>query len=708
MKRLFYLFSICALQLSFSQKKSNYGKNDSIDVEIETVNITKKLPITKEIINIEKDLKTKNLAQDLPILLKNQISVESTSDTGNGVGYTSIKIRGIDATRINVNLNGIPYNDSESQGSFFVNIPDVVSSASQVIIQRGIGTSASGTASFGANMNIISRNPSDKFYFSTQSSLGSFYTYKNSFELGTGKILGEKLSFMGRYSIISSDGYRDRASSKLNSYNFMGIYELNDTKIRFQSFGGKEKTYQAWNGITGEQLNSNRKYNPSGEIYNKNSEIIGYYDNETDNYSQNHYHLLLDQNLGDHWKLKNTLHYTRGFGYYENYKSNENFGKYQNLVLDTVNLIKRKYLDNHFFGIVSQLNANLENWNLDFGISANNYIGDHYGKITRIFSPKLEYLDLEFYRNKATKKELSTYSKILYKIGDFEFFSDLQLRGISYQANTIKAHKEESPDFNKKYGFINPKTGFNYNLKNGKIYFSYASIDREPTRSDLVENPDVKQEKLQDFEVGYNANFGNLLLYANYYYMFYKNQLVLTGKLNDVGSPIHQNIGKSYRTGLELSIEYKISEKFSTTVNSNISRNKNINYIHSISKNETTETLYLGDTDIAFSPNFTGNFTLNYQTTNNFKLSLINKLVSTQYLDNTQNTNIKLPSYTISDFSATYNLKNNKFPMEFYLLVNNIFNKKYVNNGYVDEEGNPYYFPQAGTNFMIGMSASLF
>jgi len=700
MKEFVCLFTICTFMYSFSQQKNHTQKMqfDSLNVEIETVNIIKKIPVTSEIIDVKKDLSDKNLAQDLPIILKNQISVESTSDTGNGVGYTSIRIRGVDASRINVNLNGIPYNDSESQGSFFVNIPDVLSSASQVVVQRGIGTSSNGIASFGASMNIISRNPSDTFYFSTQNSIGSFSTYKNSFEMGTGKILNNKMSFMGRFSTINSDGYRDRAFSKLSSYNFMGIYELEDTKIRFQSFGGKEKTYQAWNGISKEQLKFNPKYNPSGEILDQNDNVIGFYDNETDNYSQRHYHLLLDQNIGKYWKIKNTLHYTRGFGYYENYESNQEFSKYDIYLANKGNLVKRKYLDNDFFGFVSKSDFDLNDWNLEFGIATNSYIGKHYGRIIRIFSPKWTDLNVEYYRNKATKNEFSSYVKILYGIGNFEFFGDLQFRGISYRTKVFKEHEEETPNFNKKYNFWSPKIGLNYNLNHGKIYFSFAKIEREPTRSDLLINPNIKQEKLNDLEIGYNSNFGNLSLATNLYYMFYENQLVLTGKLNDVGSPIHQNVGKSYRSGIELTLDYKISKSINATLNSSISQNKNRSYIYE----NGTEIINIGNTDIAFSPNFIGNITLNYKTTDNLKFSLINKLVGKQYLDNTQNVESRLPSYNLSDFTASYKLEVNKLPIDFYLLINNIFNKKYINNGYFYHE--PYYYPQSGINFLFGVS----
>ena len=303
---------------------------DTVQVkEIQEVSFTKRLPVSKEIINVQKDLGAKNLGQDLPILLKNQMSVVATSDAGNGVGYTGFRIRGSAGTSINVMLNGVPYNDSESQGTFFVNIPDMASSASQIVIQRGVGTSSNGTASFGASVNILTKNPEEKPYFLTNQSAGSFNTFKHSFEAGTGKFLNNLLSVSARYSIINSDGYIDRAFSKLNSYNINALFEKGNTKLRFLTFGGKEKTYQAWNGIDKSTYESHPKFNYSGAIYDANWEnIIGFYDNETDNYRQNHYHLLWEQKLGKIWNLETTFHLTHGEGYYEKYNKDVKFSKY--------------------------------------------------------------------------------------------------------------------------------------------------------------------------------------------------------------------------------------------------------------------------------------------------------------------------------------------------------------------------------------------
>jgi len=481
MKGLFFLSALSAASIAFAQSKQDTVR------EIDEVRVIKRLPITKDIVNVEKDLGRKNLGQDLPYLLKNQTSVETTTDAGNGVGYTGLRIRGVDGTRINVMLNGVPYNDSESQGTFFVNIPDVTSSASNVIIQRGVGTSTNGVAAFGASVNIIGRDPEEQPYFSTQNSVGSFNTHKHSFEAGTGSLLNGKLSFMGRYSIIKSDGYIDRAFSDLNSYNFVGVYKDGNTKIRFQTFGGDQQTYQAWNGISKAQYEINPRYNPSGEIYDKDGKVIGFYKNETDNYKQQHYHLLWEQRFNDNWKLNTTLHYTRGLGYYENYKSNQEFSKYgippYVIGAETItsgDMIRRKWLDNDFYGIVSELNGKVNKWDLNFGIVANQYYGRHYGQI--ISGSNLQQIDLpiEYYRNNATKNEISGYAKALYKFGDLEMFGDLQLRNITYHSNVIKASAEEAPTFDKKFTFFNPKVGFNYHLDGGTLYLSYANAHREP------------------------------------------------------------------------------------------------------------------------------------------------------------------------------------------------------------------------------------
>ena len=380
MKGLFFL-GLCAGPFYFAQT----FPQDSLKVqEIQEVTFTKRLPVAKEIINVERNLGYKNLGQDLPILLKNQTSVVATSDAGNGVGYTGFRIRGVSGTSINVMMNGIPYNDSESQGTFFVNVPDLTSSASQILIQRGVGTSSNGVSAFGASVNVISKDPEKEFYVKSDNSFGSFNTYKYAAEIGSGKFWKNRLSVMGRYTGIHSDGYIDRASSDLHSYNFTALFEENKTRIRFLAFDGKEKTYQSWNGIDRETWQTNPTFNYSGAIYDANWEnIIGFYDNETDNYRQNHFQLLWNQNFGTNWDLETTLHYTKGKGYYENYKQEDRFSKY-NLpnqgTATRTDFIRKKWLDNDFYGMVSTLYGKFDDLNLQLGVVGNQYYGRHFGQ----------------------------------------------------------------------------------------------------------------------------------------------------------------------------------------------------------------------------------------------------------------------------------------------------------------------------------------
>ena len=671
--------------------------------EIQEVSFTKRLPVSKEIINVQKDLGAKNLGQDLPILLKNQMSVVATSDAGNGVGYTGFRIRGSAGTSINVMLNGVPYNDSESQGTFFVNIPDMASSASQIVIQRGVGTSSNGTASFGASVNILTKNPEEKPYFLTNQSAGSFNTFKHSFEAGTGKILNNLFSVSARYSIINSDGYIDRAFSKLNSYNINALFEKGNTKLRFLTFGGKEKTYQAWNGIDKATYESNPKFNYSGAIYDANWEnIIGFYDNETDNYSQNHYHLLWEQKLGKIWNLETTFHLTHGEGYYENYKQDAKFSKYDlpNIVengntITRTDFIRKKWLDNDFYGVVSNLYGNFENLNLNFGVVANQYFGRHFGNVSGVKYTNI--FEHEYYRNNALKNEVSGFAKAIYKMEKLEFFGDLQLRNIDYKTYILDENAEEGANLSLKWTFFNPKFGVNYQIENGKLFFSYAHAHREPNRDDLFANPNTKPEKLHDFELGLEKTFGNVSFTANAYYMNYVNQLVLSGEINMVGEFIKINSGKSYRLGLELGTLAKVSEKLNLLGNITLSQNKNVDF--KIEENSTVTNL--GNTDISFSPNIIANAIIQYKPIKNLQLNLNNQYVGKQYLDNTETQSLQLDDYFLTDFNAQYEFKIAKQDLSLQFLLNNIFDKKYVNNGFVYD--GPYYYAQAGRNFMLGL-----
>ncbi|SFI85701.1 iron complex outermembrane recepter protein [Kaistella treverensis] len=676
--------------------------------DIESINFLKRLPVTKEIINVEKDLATKNLGQDLPILLKNQMSVISTSDAGNGVGYTGFRIRGVGGTAINVMMNGVPYNDSESQGTFFVDVPDLASSASQIIIQRGVGTSSNGVSAFGASVNVISKNPEEKFYVKSDNSYGSFNTYKYSAEVGSGKFWKNRLSLMGRYTKIHSDGYIDRAFSDLDSYNFSGLFEEKKTKIRLLAFGGKEQTYQAWNGIDKNTWETTPKFNYSGAIYDENWEnIVGFYDNETDNYRQNHYQLLWQQNFNPNWNLETTFHYTKGKGYYENYKQDAKFSKYNlpdltadNQTVKRTDFIRKKWLDNDFYGAVSTLYGKFDHLNVNFGLVGNQYDGEHFGNVTGVFYPQIS--EHEYYRNSSVKNEVAGFAKAILKLNLVELYGDLQLRNINYDTKIIQQGDDEGVDLNKNWLFFNPKFGINYKLNSGKIFFSYAHAHREPNRDDLFANPEIQAEKLHDFEAGLEKTLGAVSFTTNLYYMNYENQLVLNGEINDIGEFIRVNSGKSYRMGIELGALAKLSKQWNVSGNLTLSKNENIDF-----KTETANGFEnLGNTPISFSPNFMGNVLINFLPSNNFTVSLQNQYVGEQYLDNTNNKNNRLNGYFLTDFNAKYSLDLKRTEVDFKLLVNNIFNQKYVNNGFV-YDGAPYYFAQAGTNFMFGMSFKL-
>ena len=680
------------------------AQTDSTQIkEIQEVSFTRRLPVSKEIINVQKDLGSKNLGQDLPILLKNQMSVVATSDAGNGVGYTGFRIRGSAGTSINVMLNGVPYNDSESQGTFFVNIPDMASSASQIVIQRGVGTSSNGTASFGASVNILTKNPDEKPYVLGQFSAGSFNTLKTSFEAGSGKFLNNLLSVSARYSTINSDGYIDRAFSKLNSYSINALFEKGNTKIRFLTFGGKEKTYQAWNGIDAATYETNPKFNYSGAIYDADGNIVKYYDNETDNYWQKHYHLLWEQKFSEKWNLETTFHLTNGDGYYENYKQDAKFSKYDlpNIIengntITRTDFIRKKWLDNSFYGVVSNLFGNFSNLNLNFGVAANQYFGRHFGNVTGVKYTNIS--EHEYYRNNALKNEISGFAKAIYKINQFEIFGDLQLRNIDYKTYVIDANAEEGMDLKEKWTFFNPKFGVNYQIENGKIFLSYAHAHREPNRDDLFANPNTKPEKLHDFELGVEKTFGDVAFTANAYYMNYVNQLVLSGEINMVGEFIKINSGKSYRLGIELGALAKISEKLNISGNLTLSQNKNVNF--KIEDNSSVNNL--GNTSISFSPNVIANGIIQYKPIKNLQLNINNQYIGKQYLDNTETKELQLKDYFLTDFNAQYEFKIAKQEISLQFLLNNIFNKKYVNNGFVYE--GPYYYAQAGRNFMLGLN----
>ncbi|NOJ75682.1 TonB-dependent receptor [Empedobacter stercoris] len=715
MKRSIFLLSLFGASILYAQENDTIQKEE---IQLQEVSIVEKLPITVEKVTA-KLLQKKNLGQDVPTLLNSATSVSITSDTGTGIGYSSIKIRGLNEQSINVTLNGIPLNNPESQGVFWVNMPDLASSTNAMTIQRGVGTSSNGMASFGASVNIESQNPSAIPFAEANVSLGSFNTQKYTFQAGTGRILNNKLSVDGRFSKLDSDGYVDRAWADLISYDVTALYELNDkTKFRFQNMFGKEQTYQAWSGVDAETLKKDRTYNYEGEMYDSEGNMLGYYNNHTDNYKQNHYFLSWLQDLGNQWKSNLTIHYTKGKGYYESYKNNRGLERYKlnHLTSEKRNLINREYLDNDFYGFNLEVeNQKLNDFKVFFGLSANKYDGDHYGNVLWVDNTDWSDKNFKYYNNNAVKKQFAAYAKVLYQINKFDLFGDLQYRYVGYDAKYLpngENDAEEFRPFTDTFNFVNPKAGVNFNINStNTLYASYGISHREPLRIDYegLNGKDKKPEEefLQDYELGYKKS-GRLSLSTNLYYMAYKNQLVPTGEINDVGSRKRTNSGKSFRRGIELDANYKIvPNRLNIFGNITFSENKHENYTEEVwDENWNSSLKEYGKMKIALSPDVISAFGFEAIPFKNVLVNLTNKYVGEQYLSNTEPVDGKLDSYLVSDLLIRYSPKVKGIKnLEFSFLINNLFDVEYESNGYYYEGG--YYFPQAGINVLGGISIRL-
>ncbi|MFV0146787.1 TonB-dependent receptor [Empedobacter falsenii] len=715
MKRSIFLLSLFGASILYAQENDTIQKEE---IQLQEVSIVEKLPITVEKVTA-KLLQKKNLGQDVPTLLNSATSVSITSDTGTGIGYSSIKIRGLNEQSINVTLNGIPLNNPESQGVFWVNMPDLASSTNAMTIQRGVGTSSNGMASFGASVNIESQNPSAIPFAEANVSFGSFNTQKYTFQAGTGRILNNKLSIDGRFSKLDSDGYVDRAWADLISYDVTALYELNDkTKFRFQNMFGKEQTYQAWSGVDAETLKKDRTYNYEGEMYDSEGNMLGYYNNHTDNYKQNHYFLSWLQDLGNQWKSNLTIHYTKGKGYYESYKNNRGLERYKlnHLTSEKRNLINREYLDNDFYGFNLEVeNQKLNDFKVFFGLSANKYDGDHYGNVLWVDNTDWSDKNFKYYNNNAVKKQFAAYAKVLYQINKFDLFGDLQYRYVGYDAKYLpngENDAEEFRPFTDTFNFVNPKAGVNFNINStNTLYASYGISHREPLRIDYegLNGKDKKPEEefLQDYELGYKKS-GRLSLSTNLYYMAYKNQLVPTGEINDVGSRKRTNSGKSFRRGIELDANYKIiPNRLNIFGNITFSENKHENYTEEVwDENWNSSLKEYGKTKIALSPDVISAFGFEAIPFKNVLVNLTNKYVGEQYLSNTEPVDGKLDSYLVSDLLIRYSPKVKGIKsLEFSILINNLFDVEYESNGYYYEGG--YYFPQAGINVLGGISIRL-
>ena len=687
-----------------------YSQNQEIDslnvqkleeVLVSSIRVNEDIPIA--FTNVSKDqIEERNLGQDLPILLNFLPNVVTTSDAGAGIGYTAIRIRGINAQSTNVTINGIPYNDAESLGTFWVDLPDFSSSIENLQVQRGIGTSVNGSSAFGASINILTDKISKDPFFESNNTFGSYNTFKNTLRFSTG-LMNEVFEFSGRLSKIDSDGYIDRSTSDLKSYFLQFSYKKENTLIKFLNFGGHEITYHAWNGIDGETLRNDRTFNPSG-MYTDLNGVQQFHEDELDNYKQDHFQLHWSEIINNNFTSNLGLNLTNGKGYYEQYNENGN-----------EDFITRKWLDNQFVVLNYSLKYSKNKHNIIFGSTYSEYDGDHFGEtIWSQNSGDIEFTDL-FYNGNGLKKDFSNFIKSVFQISSrFSMYTDLQLREISYKTDGSTSNIPELK-LDKKYSFFNPKFGFNFKLNNkNRVYFSAAKAFREPTRSDYENNFNVKPEELIDFELGWSLNSNTIILNTNLYYMNYENQLVLTGALDDVGSPIRENSGKSYRAGIEIESAFKVSEKINLAGNVSFSENKNLDYVSRFDG----ELMNLGDTDISYSPSLTSSLAINYSPNSKLDLSLLNKHVGEQFMSNNGSSFSKLDSYSLTDLNFRYTFDELYLfdELSINLLINNLFSAEYVSNGYyytyddtwTDEnmittiEGTGYY-PQATRNFLFGV-----
>ena len=723
MKNLCLIFTclMCSFGLMAQEKTQDSTKVEKLDeVLVKAVRVNADSPITHSNVD-KKELKKRNLGQDLPILLNYLPSVVTTSDAGAGVGYTGIRVRGVSPQSTNITINGIPYNDAESLGTFWVNLGDFASSVENLQLQRGVGTSTNGSGAFGASINILTDAISDAANGEISNSVGSFNTRKHTLKFSTGR-LNDAFEISGRLSQIKSDGYIDRAESDLKSYFLQGAYSKGNTLIKAIVFGGHEITYQAWNGIDAETLANDRTFNPSG-IYTDDDGNIQFYDNEVDNYKQDHYQLHWNQRIDNNWSTNLGLNYTYGRGFFEQYKEDEDFSDYDfeeisigGETINTTDLIRRRWLDNDFYVVNASVNYKNERWNAFLGGSYSNYDGDHFGEIIWAeFASQSEIRD-RYYDGNGQKSDLSVFAKTTYKLNEkLSLFGDLQMRFVGYETSGLTSDRVNLL-VDETFNFFNPKAGVNYEINNkNDLYFSYARANREPSRSDFESNPDIKPEQLNDFELGWRYNSPKVRLNTNLYYMLYNEQLVLTGAIDDVGAPIRANSGDSYRLGLEIDAAIRLTDKFVIQPNVTISSNKNRETFAQIDG----QLQNLGKTNISFSPELIAGNAIIFQPRENFQVSFLSKYVGEQFMGNTDSDVSKLDSYFVNDLNITYEIKTNTIFKSIVLsgLVNNIFNEKYVSNGYYftydDDFTTPGvvttiegagFYPQATTNFLLGAS----
>jgi len=686
------------------------------NIEVTSIRAADKAPFTKTNLSKEQIVKV-NLGQDLPFVLNQTPSVVVNSDAGNGVGYTGIHIRGTDASRINVTLNGIPYNDAESQGTFFVDLPDVSSSLNSIQIQRGVGTSSNGAGAFGATINLSTNEVNKEKYLELNNSFGSFNTWKNTLKVGTG-LLANHFLIDARVSRISSDGYIDRATSNLKSLYFSAAYLNEKSSLRFNIISGKEKTYQAWYGIPESFLDSARTYNPAG------TEKPGApYANETDNYIQTHYQLFYNRKINSSLSYNIAAFLSRGKGYYEEYRAGQSFNDYNlpdaisgNDTITSTDLIRRLWLDNYFYGSIFSLQYHKHKTELTFGGGWTEYDGKHYDIVT--WAQQGFPANYKYFNAPAKKNDLNLYAKVMQSLGGgFTGFLDFQGRFINYRINGFEDHPELQ--IQKSYTFFNPKAGISFNKKDYQVYASFSVAAKEPNRDDFEAgvNQIPRPEILYDTELGMEKKNGIFNYGATFYYMYYNNQLVNTGKINDVGAYTRTNAPQSYRAGIELQADATVTKWLNVFGNISFSKNKIKDFTEFVDDYDNgvqKENVY-HNTDISFSPNVVAFGGINFIPVKNGEINFQSKYVDRQFLDNTSHVSRSINPFFVENIKLSYSVFKKIFKeVNFIFQVNNVFNKMYESNGYTFNyisDGKfsveNYYFPMAGTNFIAAVNIKL-
>ncbi|MBR5335686.1 MAG: TonB-dependent receptor [Bacteroidaceae bacterium] len=735
MKRItllgYLLIATATLCAQHNEKKDSMQSFGLQEVEVLSTRATETTPIAYTNID-EKRIRMYNAGVDLPYIVSMTPGAITTSDAGTGIGYTTLRVRGTDGTRINVTANGIPVNDAESHTVFWVNLPDFASSVKDIQIQRGVGTSTNGAGSFGASMNLRTGSMSLQPYTELSASAGSFGTHKETLKMGTG-LIGEHWTFDARLSNIASDGYIERASSSLKSYYLQAAYYADNTAVRLITFAGDEETYHAWNYASKEEMQLyGRRYNSCGYMYTDDNGKAHYYNDQTDNYQQRNYQLLIDHHLSNRVSMNIGLHYTKGDGYYQEYKTGRKLVEYalepfthNGETVKKSDLVRRKAMDNHFGGAVFSLNYKDSRLNATVGGALNRYTGDHFGNVLWVknYIGNLGAAH-EYYRNQGTKNDGNIYLKADYSIASsLNAYIDLQYRHIGY---TIEGYNDkwndatgtlQQLDIDETFDFFNPKAGLSWQIdKHNRLFGSVSIAHKEPTRNNYTDgklHSQPRAEKLTDYELGYTFVSNRIHAGVNLYYMHYKDQLALTGELNEIGEPLADNIPDSYRAGIELMASVELPLGFNWEANATLSRNRIKDFTEVLYDDDTYEKWEInhGETRIAFSPDIIANNILSYSN-KGLSLSMHTQYVSKQYMSNAQQSDHLLDAYIVSNLYASYTFKlRGTKSVTVGANIYNLFNEEYENNGYA---GSGYYTAngekirynyagyaaQAGTNFL--------